>query len=145
MKNNVLLIGFTVVLPLLYGCGHSPEETSEMSRDAERSLEVVRGSALKSLLESSKHPVLVEFGVDYNCPRCQEVKSDVIDLKERLRDQVQVVRVDYNTNMAMVSQLGGTICPTYVLFQNGQPVLTRSFPVSMDLLEGAIAQLGGNR
>lgn len=117
MKTNVLLFGFTIVLPLLVGCGHSPEVTSEMSRDAERSLAVVRGPALKSLLEVAKNPVLVEFGVDYNCPRCQEVRSDVIDLEERLRDQVQVVRVDYNTNVAMVSQLGGTICPTYVLFR----------------------------
>jgi len=49
--------------------------------------------------------------------------------------------VDFNANASLVAQLGGTICPTYVLFQNGEPVLTRSYPISMDLLEGEVARL----
>ncbi|TWU35626.1 hypothetical protein Q31b_50610 [Novipirellula aureliae] len=38
-------------------------------------------------------------------------------------------------------KLGGTICPTYVLFDQGQPVMTCSFPVSIDLLEGEMLRL----
>jgi hypothetical protein len=105
------------------------------------SLSVVSGSQLRRFVHESELPVLVEFGVDFNCPRCQQVKSDVVALSERLDQRVEVVRVDFNANASLVARLGGTICPTYVLFQNGEPVLTRSFPISMDLLEGEVKRL----
>jgi len=105
------------------------------------SLSVVSGSQLRTFVQESELPVLVEFGVDFNCPRCQQVKSDVVALSERLDQRVKVVRVDFNANASLVAQLGGTICPTYVLFQNGESVLTRSYPISMDLLEGEVERL----
>ena len=122
------------------GCSPSDDTASDASLD-QPSLSVVAGSQLPDLVRESELPVLVEFGVDYNCPRCQQVKSDVVALSERLEQRVDVVRVDFNSNAAMVSELGGTICPTYVLFQDGQPVLTKSFPFSIDLIEASILSL----
>ncbi len=125
------------------GCSASSEIASE-SGQHDVSLPVVpvvRGSQLESYVAKSERPVLVEFGVDYNCPRCQQVKSDVVQLGERFAERVDVVRVDFNANAAWVAKLGGTICPTYVLFQNGRPVLTRSFPVSIDLIEGEVERM----
>ena len=50
------------------GCSGNHGETTAMNT-VERSLPVVRGSQLDTYLEGSKSLVLVEFGVDYNCPR----------------------------------------------------------------------------
>ena len=122
------------------GCSPSADNESDSAIN-HASLTVVNGSQLTTFVQESELPVLVEFGVDYSCPRCQQVRSDVVDLSERLDRQVKVVRVDFNANAGLVARLGGTICPTYVLFQNGEPIVTRSFPVSMDLLENEIEEL----
>ncbi|MDG2223524.1 MAG: thioredoxin domain-containing protein [Rubripirellula sp.] len=122
------------------GCLPSTDTTSNPSVN-QASLSVVSGSRLPTFIQESELPVLVEFGVDYNCARCQQVKSEVVALSKRLDLRVNVVRVDFNANAGLVAQLGGTICPTYVLFQDGEPVLTRSFPVSLDLIENEIETL----
>jgi len=119
------------------GCSPTPSNDPDSSMD-EPSLQVIGGSQLPGFVRDSELPVLVEFGVDYNCPRCEQTKSDVAELGDRLDDRVKVVRVDFNSNVAMVSQLGGGVCPTYVLFDDGEPILTRSFPLSIDLLESEI-------
>lgn len=129
-----------VLTAFQFGCSPSVD-TVHQTQQQNDSLPVVRGSQLESYVAKSERPVLVEFGVDYNCPRCQQVRSNVVQLGERLADRVDVVRVDFNANAALVSQLGGTICPTYVLFHDGRPVLARSFPVSVDLLEGEVERL----
>ena len=46
-----------------------------------------------------------------------------------------MVRVDFNANTQTVAELGGTICPTYVLFDSGKTAFTRSFPVAIGVLE----------
>ena len=101
-------------------------------------LPVISGSQLTEYLTENSLPVLVEFGVDFNCSRCAQTKNDVLRLRESLRGDVDVVRVDFNSNAQTVAELGGTICPTYVLFDSGKHVFTRSFPVAIGLLEGEI-------
>ena len=128
------------LLTATVGCSGNHGETTAMDT-IERSLPVVRGSQLNTYLQGSESPVLVEFGVDFNCPRCAQTKSDAVRLREALEGNVDVIRVDFNANGQMVAQLGGTVCPTYVLFDQGEPVITRSFPVSMDLLESEILRL----
>lgn len=124
------------------GCDTS-SSTAMTEDESEVSLPIVSGGQLNDYLRSSKSPVLVEFGVDFNCPRCAETKQDIVRLREVLRRDVDVIRVDFNANAQMVAQLGGTVCPTYVLFDQGVPVLTRSYPTTMGLLEGEIVrQLG---
>ena len=134
---------FSFVIWLLtatVGCSGNQEKTTAMDT-IESSLPVVRGNQLNTYLQGSETPVLVEFGVDFNCPRCAQTKSEAVRLREALEGNVDVIRVDFNANAQMVAQLGGTVCPTYVLFDQGAPVITRSFPVSMDLLESEILRL----
>ncbi len=136
-------ISFSMAIWLLTataGCSGNHGESTAMD-SIERSLPVVRGSQLNTYLQGSESPVLVEFGVDFNCPRCAQTKSDAVRLREALEGNVDVIRVDFNANAQMVAQLGGTVCPTYVLFDQGEPVITRSFPVSMDILESEILRL----
>ena len=119
------------------GCSPSVDATSISGFD-QASFLIIDGSELQRFVRESDIPVLVEFGVDYNCPRCQQVKSDVQAMSERLDQSVKMVRIDYNSNSNLAAQRGGTICPTYVLFVNDEPVLTRSFPISIDLLESEV-------
>lgn len=121
---------------MLVGCGANDDGGEIRAFDA--SLPVIRGGQLNEYVRTSKSPVLVEFGVDFNCPRCAQTKSDVVLLRESLEDQVDVVRVDFNANAQTVARLGGSVCPTYVLFSKGEPVIVRSFPISIDLLADEI-------
>lgn len=130
---------FTGCLCLLSIIGCSAESTQTAATTA--NLPVVRGSELEEFVKTSDLPVLVEFGVDYQCERCARMKSDIVELGERLEGRVNVVRVDFTTNAQMVAELGGTICPTYVLFKDGQPVQTQSFPTSADMLESKLQEL----
>ena len=121
----------------VFGCGtHDQEATTESTSDV--GLPVISGSQLSEYLFTSDSPVLVEFGVDFNCSRCAQTRNDVVLLRESLRGDVDVIRVDFNSNAQVIAELGGTICPTYVLFEGANDVLTRSFPVSIDLLEGEV-------
>lgn len=143
MRSSSLVAVVVVFLAISQaGCSPSTPTLTDSNHD-NASLPVISGSGLEAYVGQNEKPVLVEFGVDFNCPRCQQVKSDIVKLGERLAGRVDVVRVDFNANAAVVSRLGGTICPTYVLFQDGNPVLTRSFPVSADLLEGEVTRIVG--
>ncbi|MEM9644675.1 MAG: thioredoxin domain-containing protein [Planctomycetota bacterium] len=135
VKQRLALIA--CLLAAIVGCGVDQEDPMTAAAD-EIGLPVVSGRQLRDHVQASESPVLVEFGVDFNCPRCAQTKSDIVRLSESLADDIDVIRVDFNANAQTVAQLGGTICPTYVLFDQGQPVMTRSFPVSIDLLEGEV-------
>ena len=129
-------IGFSCLF-MISGCNNN--DTGQDTEQA--SLPVVRGSELSAFVENSDLPVLVEFGVDYQCERCARMRSDIVDLGQRFEGRVNVVRVDYNANAQMVAELGGTICPTYVFFKDGKPVQTESFPTSADMLQARLEQL----
>ena len=45
----------------------------------------------------------------------------------RITGRVQAVRTDFNTNAGLAANLGGTICPTYVLFCDGKPCQDKKF------------------
>ena len=122
---------------MISGCNNN--DTGQDTEQA--SLPVVRGSELSTFVENSDLPVLVEFGVDYRCERCARMRSDIVGLGQRFEGRVNVVRVDYNANVQMVAELGGTICPTYVFFKDGKPVQTESFPTSADMLQSWLEQL----
>ena len=116
---------------MVIGCTASGSSETEESR----SLPVVNGSQLESYVAQSGIPVLVEFGVNFQCERCRQMKTPILDLADRFEGRVDLIRVDFNANAGMVSRLGGNTCPTYVLFQDGKPIQTESFPVSADILE----------
>ena len=127
---------YLVLVLALAGCSSSHDPIDESP-----SLTIVRGSGLSDYVAASELPVLVEFGVDYQCERCRQMKQSVVRLADKFEGRALVVRVDFNRNAELVSQLGGTICPTYVFFQDGKPVKTESFPVSTDILESQLEML----
>lgn len=130
IRRSAQFLFLMVPMLCMVGCSDRGEEPMAEIR----SLPTVSGSALQDFVTGSELPVLVEFGVDYQCERCRQMKPSVVGLGEQFAGQAEVVRVDFNQNAALVSQLGGTICPTYVFFQGGQPVRTESFPISSEML-----------
>ena len=123
------------------GCGQ-PEKTSKNSdtgsaqheQASESKLTVISGKDLQGLVGKSSEPVLVEFGVNFNCVRCDTMRPQMERLADDFEGRAKVVRVDYTANRRLVAQYGGTICPSYVLFHQGKPLVTRSYPTSADLL-----------
>ena len=120
----------------MIGC--APPDALETEES--RALPVVRGAELERYLAEADGLVLVEFGVDFQCERCRQMKTPMVDLAERLEGRAEVIRVDFNANVEMVSRLGGTVCPTYVVFQDGNPIHTESFPVSAEILESRLSE-----
>lgn len=126
-------------LALLALVGCVPGDTDNVAEAP--SLPVVSGSGLSSFVDQSEVPVLVEFGVDYQCERCSTMRRDIVALGEKFEGRAKVVRVDFTSNARMVAELGGTICPTYVYFDGGKPVRTQNFPVSVDMLESGLENI----
>jgi thiol-disulfide isomerase/thioredoxin len=115
---------------------HRPAEpkTHTDHRRGDPALPVVSGGELDSLIRHSKLPVLVEFGVDFGCVRCDQMKTEMAHLAQQYEGQATVVRVDFNANRQTAVRYGATICPSYVVFDRSHAVRTRSFPTSADLL-----------
>ena len=101
---------------------------------ADTSLPVVSSSELGLLVQRSDRPLLVEFGVNFGCFRCDQMRPEMNRLARRFEGKADVVRVDFNANRQLAMQYGATICPSYVLFDQTRVVSTRGFPASADLL-----------
>ncbi|MBB76909.1 MAG: hypothetical protein CMJ75_20585 [Planctomycetaceae bacterium] len=108
---------------------------------------IVSSTELKSLVQQSDRPLLVEFGVNDGCFRCDRMKPAIARLVQRFEGRADVVRVDFNANRQSAAQYGATICPSYIVFNRKTIVSTRSFPTSTDLvaidLESVMAREGG--
>ena len=125
---------------LLSGCPQ-PDQPPIPMAIGRSSLTEISGDELERYVADSSGPVLVEFGVDFNCERCESMRDDVVRLAASYINKADIVRVDFTGNPALVAQYGGTVCPTYVLFNNGQPVSIHSFPTTIESLESELASL----
>ncbi|MFI4851663.1 MAG: thioredoxin family protein [Gimesia chilikensis] len=121
------------------GCSDSMTPSQTPSADL-ISLPVVSESELTDLLQNADKPVLIEFSVMTGCFRCDEMRPEVKQLREMLHDRVNLVRMDFNANQALAASLGATVCPSYVLFSNGQPLWTENYPVSGRVIASRIQQ-----
>jgi thiol-disulfide isomerase/thioredoxin len=88
----------------------------------------------KQLLESSAAPILVEFGVETGCARCDELRPQVEWLAGQFSGKAKVRRINLNAERTLAAQLGVTICPTYIAFVDGQEAFRTSYPTSGDLI-----------
>lgn len=136
-----VLIAWAVV-----GCRPSASPSHRPDVVATSSLPVVSSTELESLVQGSDRPLLVEFGVNFGCFRCDQMRPEMNRLAQRFEGRAEVVRVDFNANRRWAMQFGATVCPSYVLFDQTRVVSTRSFPTSADLLaadlESVVARKG---
>ena len=60
---------------LITGCYSNIESKTVSAQEPKTTLPTLSGDQLFDYLSSSDSPVLVEFGVDYNCPRWQTTRA----------------------------------------------------------------------
>ena len=139
---NRWILAFFALTVVVTGCSPSTHfaRHSEFKKAA---LKEVSGTDLNDYLRHSDRHVLVEFGVDGSCGRCESMRSSIVELAEKYKSGTDIVRVDFSDNVELVTKLGGSVCPTYVLFEKGRsdPSFIQSFPVSCDHLEAEMLAL----
>lgn len=133
-----LMLGGLIVLP---GCDapEAPPSSVTPSSPNLPPVPAVMASELSALVQSSDKPVLVEFSVMAGCFRCDGMRPQLRQLADDVKDDVHVVRMDFNANQSLAASLGATVCPSYVLFSNGQPAWVQSYPTSSGLLSSRLA------
>lgn len=112
------------------GCSQSPPPAA--TRPAAAAYVAV--ADFKQLLESSTEPILVEFGVETGCARCDELRPQLEWLADQFAGKAKVRRVNLNAERALAAQLGVTTCPTYIAFVDGEEAFRTSYPTSGDLI-----------
>lgn len=134
------------VVSLIGGCG--PNTSLPISHDqinnSESYLPVVSGADLKTLVRRGDRPLLVEFGVNTGCYRCDQMRPEMTRLARDFEGRADVVRVDFNVNRQLADQFGTTICPSYVLLDQGEVLAKRSFPTSADMLAADLSSALAN-
>ena len=139
---------FMLISIAISGCDKAPSIESDVTANTASSnkierrkinansvaVPVISGAELETLIRQSSQPVLVEFGVDFACNRCDQMKPQIIQLAQQFEGQAKIVRVDFNANHQTAIRYGATICPSYVVFDQSRPVSSRGFPTSADLL-----------
>ncbi len=130
-----------LAVSLIGGCG--PNMSRPISHDRLKTsyLPVVSGAELETRVQRSGRPLLVEFGVDFGCHRCDQMRPEMTNLARDFEGRADVLRVDFNSNRQLAARFGTTICPSYVLFDRGQVVAKRSFPTSADLLASDLVSI----
>lgn len=72
---------------------------------------------------SSNRPVLVDFYADW-CQPCKQMPAILKQVKEELKDQVRIIKVDVDRNPHIASKYQIRSIPTIMLFKNGEPKWT---------------------
>jgi thioredoxin 1 len=72
----------------------------------------------KNIINSNR-PVLVDFYADW-CVPCKQMPTILKEVKEDLRDQVRIIKVDVDRNPQIASKYQIRSIPTLMLFKNGE-------------------------
>lgn len=83
--------------------------------------------------------VLVDFFATW-CGPCKAMHPVLEALKQRLGDQVRIIKIDIDRNGAAAEQYGIQAVPTLLLFHNGQQVWRQSGALPLDSLLAVINQ-----
>ncbi len=72
----------------------------------------------KNIINSNK-PVLVDFYADW-CMPCKQMPPILKQVKDELKEQVRIIKVDVDRNPQIASQFQIRSIPTLMLFKNGE-------------------------
>ena len=112
-----------------------PVMVSELTpAQPEAAVREVNRDELQQLISSSERPVLVEFSVLSGCYRCDDMRSPIRRKATELQQQADVVRIDFNLNQKLAREVGATVCPSYVVYSQGQVASVRTWPTSPDFV-----------
>jgi len=72
----------------------------------------------KNIINSSK-PVLVDFYADW-CVPCKQMPAILKEVKNELREQVRIIKVDVDRNPNIATKYQIRSIPTIMIFKNGE-------------------------
>ncbi len=78
-------------------------------------------SSFTELLQSSELPILVDFYAPW-CGPCQLMAPILEKVGSQVRDKVQIVKINTDQYPEVASKYEVRALPTFILFQNGQPI-----------------------
>jgi len=82
-------------------------------------------------------PVLVDFYAVW-CGPCKMMPPILKELKDKVGDDVRIIKIDVDKNQKLSAQYGIRSIPTLMLFKNGQAVWQQAGVASADQLQKVI-------
>ncbi|OAY74048.1 thioredoxin Y, chloroplastic [Ananas comosus] len=77
-------------------------------------------SSFDELLEKSDKPVLVDFYATW-CGPCQFMVPVLEEVSEKLKDKIQVVKIDTEKYVSIANRYRIEALPTFIIFRDGKP------------------------
>ncbi len=90
-------------------------------------------------LIASDKPVLVDFFAEW-CGPCKMMAPYLKAVKEKMGEDLTIVKIDIDKNPALASQLKIQSVPTMVLYQRGQQLWRQSGVLSAQQIEQVVRQ-----
>lgn len=87
----------------------------------------------------SEIPTLVDFYATW-CGPCQTMMPILDQLKEKMGDQVRILKIDVDKNIDISDKFKVRGVPTFVLFQRGEILWRQSGGMDLNTLHGKIVQ-----
>lgn len=84
------------------------------------------------LIQSTK-PVLVDFYAEW-CGPCQIMKPRILDVAERMGDDVKVILIDIDKEKELAERFRIQSVPTLIIFKNGKQQWRQSGVISAHAL-----------
>ena len=84
------------------------------------------------LIQSTK-PVLVDFYAEW-CGPCQTMKPRILDVSERMGDDVKIVQIDIDKEKELATRFRIQSVPTLIIFKNGKQQWRQSGVISAHAL-----------
>ena len=81
------------------------------------------------LIQSTK-PVLVDFYAEW-CGPCKIMKPRILDVAERMGDNVKVVQIDVDKEKELATRFRISSVPTLIIFKNGKQQWRQSGIISV--------------
>lgn len=88
---------------------------------------------------TSNNLVLVDFKADW-CGPCKMMVPILKELKQEVKDEVKIVKIDVDKNPEVAAQFKVQGVPTLMLFKGGKPVWRQSGVLQTADLQKIIAQ-----
>ncbi len=87
----------------------------------------------------SETPTLVDFFATW-CGPCQAMIPILDQLKDKMGDQIRILKIDVDKNQAVAAKFKVRGVPTFVLFQSGEILWRQSGGMELAILQQKIVE-----